>query len=140
MENRIRGNEYRTTIVCVDSYTNGVLAGRFFNPYRREGERFQSLTQFLVKMEQVLDVMNLPQSFTSARAFAPPPKRKPGDAPATEVQEGTLATFAIRVIFRQNASWQGSVNWLEEGREQSFRSVLELVLLMDSALGEAEDR
>ena len=80
MENRIRGNEYRTTIVCVDSYTNGVLAGRFFNPYRREGERFQSLTQFLVKMEQVLDVMNLPQSFTSARAFAPPPKRKPGDA------------------------------------------------------------
>ena len=47
---------------------------------------------------------------------------------------GELATFAVRIIFRQNASWQGSVVWLEGEREESFRSALELVLLMDSAL------
>ena len=39
----------------------------------------------------------------------------------------------MRVIFRQNASWQGSVTWLEEEKEENFRSVLELVLLMHSA-------
>ena len=42
------------------------------------------------------------------------------------------------MIFRQNASWQGSVTWLDKGREESFRSVLELLLLMDSAIGPSE--
>lgn len=38
------------------------------------------------------------------------------------------------MIFRQHTSWQGVVIWLEQQMEQSFRSVLELILLMDSAL------
>ena len=40
----------------------------------------------------------------------------------------------VRVIFRQNASWQGSVSWLEGRRDESFRSVLELLMLLNSAL------
>lgn len=40
----------------------------------------------------------------------------------------------MRILFRQNASWQGSVLWREGGQEERFRSALELVLLMDSAL------
>ncbi|MGE4277468.1 MAG: hypothetical protein AB7E30_09890 [Lawsonibacter sp.] len=134
MQNRIRGNEYRTTMVCIDSYENGILSGRFYNPYLKDGEVFQSLTQFLLKMEQTLDTMNLPQSFTAVRAFASPPSRKSENPPTPEFLEGTSATFSVRIMFRQNASWQGSVTWLEGGMEQSFRSVLELVLLMDSAL------
>ena len=139
MEQRIRSDEYRTTTVCVDSYTNGILAGRFYNPYLSEGESFQSLTQFLVKMNRALDVINLPQAFSAARAFAPPSKPETEKASYPELREGALATFAVRVIFRQNASWQGSVTWLEEGRTQSFRSALELVLLMASALDGMED-
>ena len=50
-----------------------------------------------------------------------------------EPHTGKIATFSVRVIFRQNASWQGSVTWLEEKTEENFRSVLELVLLMHSA-------
>lgn len=50
------------------------------------------------------------------------------------MREGRCATFAVRVLFRQNASWQGSVSWLEGSREESFRSALELAFLMDSAL------
>ncbi|MBR2009616.1 MAG: hypothetical protein IJ936_05780 [Peptococcaceae bacterium] len=45
-----------------------------------------------------------------------------------------LATFKVKVLFRQGASWQGKVEWVEEGMETSFRSALELVKLMDSAL------
>ena len=71
MQTRIRGNEYRTTIVCVDSYHNGILQGRFYNPYLKSGEGFQSLSQFLIKMEQTLDTMNLPQSFTAIRSLKP---------------------------------------------------------------------
>ena len=41
MQHRIRGNEYRTTVVCVDSYEKGVLAGRFYNPYLETGEHLK---------------------------------------------------------------------------------------------------
>ena len=129
------GHEYRLTTVCIDSYENGELAGRFYNPHLEEGKSFRSLIQFLKEMEAMLDDMNFPQPFSSIRSFSSPPQpQHMGSPPDKTVQQGRLATFAVKVIFRQNASWQGSVAWLGQGKEESFRSVLELILLIDSAL------
>ena len=125
--------EYRTTLVCVDSYHKGVPQGRYYNPYRNAEQTFQSLTQFLQGMEQTLETMDFPRAFTVTRTFAPLPDCTTGPL-LSQYQPGNRATFAIRIIFRQNASWQGSVTWLEGKREQSFRSVLELILLMSTAL------
>lgn len=128
------GNAYRTTVVCVDSYDEHVLRGRLYNPHRPEGIAFRSAMEFLLRMEDLLDDMHFPQSFSAVRSFGAPPERTAASPPAAERQEGQRATFAVRVLFRQNASWQGSLTWLEEGKEESFRSVLELLLLMHSAL------
>lgn len=129
-------DEYRLTTVCVDSYEDGQIVGRFYNPYLDEGIHFKSLTHFLIQTENLLDKMNLPQSFTTVRTFSSLPKDKQhkSTSSAGKINKGTVITFAIRVIFRQHSSWQGSIVWLEEGKEESFRSVLELILLMDSAL------
>lgn len=135
MEERIHGNEFRTTLVCIDSYDEGVPMGRFYNPSCPKGLSFHSLSQLLSRMEDLLDEMRFPQSFTVVRAFSPASGlsvMKP-DAESRS-QKGRLATFSVRVLFRQNASWQGTVAWLEDGREENFRSVLELILLMDSAM------
>ena len=35
---------------------------------------------------------------------------------------------------RQNATWQGSVTWVEKKEKQQFRSALELLKLIESAL------
>lgn len=43
-------------------------------------------------------------------------------------------TFIIEIKSNQNNSWQGSIEWIEGKRMESFRSVLELVKLMDSAV------
>lgn len=43
-------------------------------------------------------------------------------------------SFAINIVQTQNATWQGSVTWVDEGKTQSFRSALELLRLIDSAL------
>ena len=43
-------------------------------------------------------------------------------------------TFVVEVIDQQNASWQGSVNWVNTGKKEHFRSALELIRLIDSAL------
>ena len=135
MPDRIYGNEYRTTLVCVDSWKGGESSGRLYNPYWGEGESFEGLMDFLKKMEALLDQMQLPQSFTAKRSFGPPPGTEQTPQPMLKRRRrGEEATFSIRVLFRQNASWQGSVTWVEGHREESFRSVLELLLLMDSAI------
>lgn len=132
-------NEYRATTVCVDSYENGTITGRLYNPYLESGRSFSNLMQFLLEMEQTLDTMAFPQSFTAARSFVPTLRKAPG-LPESDILTGETATFAVKVIFRQNASWQGSVIWLEGGREQSFRSALELVFLMENALTQADEQ
>ena len=128
------GNEYRLTTVCIDSYENGVLTGRLYNPHLSEGQSFRSLTEFLKKMDVLLDEMNFPQSFSEIRTFKSSPQINQRGSPDIPECAGTLATFAVRILFRQNASWQGLITWLGQGKEQSFRSALELVFLMDSAL------
>lgn len=50
-------------------------------------------------------------------------------------ETGRKATFIVQVQYRQNASWQGTVSWTDEKKTHSFRSTLELVKLMDSAMG-----
>ena len=128
--------EERKVIVSVDSYDNGVLRGRFTSHQRGE-VCFRSLTQFLIQMEELLDDCQLPQSYTAPRSFADllmPSEPEPDEERKTD----TLATFELRVLFRQHSSWQGLVVWLDKKAEQSFRSVLELVMLLDSALRNME--
>jgi hypothetical protein len=46
-------------------------------------------------------------------------------------------TFVIRVERRQNATWQGEVQWLDGQRQQRFRSVLELIYLLEDVISQA---
>ena len=133
MQNRIRSDPYRTTLVCIDSAQEGLLTGRVYHPYLPSGAEFKNLMQFLLVMEDLLDKLQFPQSFTAHRSFRMQPEPAPRLPSENEPHTGKIATFSVRVIFRQNASWQGSVTWLEEKTEENFRSVLELVLLMHSA-------
>ncbi len=128
------GNDYRTTLVCIDSYDSGVPVGRFYNPYYPDGKSFSSLTQFLISVEDMLNAMNFPQPFRERRTFSDSPRFSDGLAAGEGKHNGKLSTFKVRVLFRQNADWQGSVTWVEGEREESFRSGLELIFLMDSAI------
>ena len=57
MQGRAWGNEYRTTIVCVDEYQDSILSGRLYHPCLSEGDSFRSLMEFFRKMEDLLDGM-----------------------------------------------------------------------------------
>lgn len=45
-------------------------------------------------------------------------------------------TFVVRIQYTQNNSWQGSITWTEKNLTENFRSALEMMQLMDNALGE----
>ena len=129
-------SESRKYMVYVDSYEDAVLKGRILCPHW-ETEVFSSLIQFLLKMEELLDHVQCPQAFTELRKFSS--WVSPGiPKPVPPCGKGAKLTFELRVIFRQHSSWQGVLIWKEKQLQHNFRSVLELVILMDSALRSTE--
>ena len=133
MLHKVWAGENRKFMVCVDSYEGNVLRGRLYHTYR-EMESFNSLTQFLVGVEDILEEQQIPQSYTSVRKFSDLLNIADNADTVELIRKGAEATFEIQILFRQHTSWQGVIIWRERKMEQSFRSVLELVLLMDSAL------
>ena len=63
------------------------------------------------------------------RVSAAPPEEKE----VSVVQE----TFVVKIHYNQNATWQGTVDWInqkKQTRSQHFRSALELIRLIDSTM------
>ena len=129
-------NDSRKVTICVDSYENGVLKGWFCDVFQQV-QQFSSLSQFLLKLEQLLDEMQQPQSYTMLRRY-PIPLQETVEVWNSETTGEVQASFELKVIFRQHSSWQGTLLWREGKIQHSFRSVLELVSLIDSALRSGE--
>lgn len=144
--------------LCMDSYNAGHQDGRLYHQYTDHPLRFGSLFTALEQMEQLYDELQFPFASTETRSFfidrrareealgrsrripkLPEYRRKDMREMATfeDVIEnrGTDATFIIRVQHRQHSSWQGEVTWVDEQKKEYFRSALELVRLIDGALG-----
>ena len=50
-------------------------------------------------------------------------------------------SFLVQIRYRQNSSWQGNVQWIETGKTQNFKSCMELIRLIDTALlSETEEK
>lgn len=136
----------RTTI-CVDRLENGEIYGRCYNPYYRVNPRFTGLAALIGRMELIFDSLSYPQRTLEPRKFRVrairrrirTPDTKEGGRPMeemklSEARRGEKATFVVSVQFRQNATWQGTVSWSEQKATRRFRSMLELISLMNDAL------
>ena len=49
-------------------------------------------------------------------------------------KKGHLGTFTVQIQYQENATWQGKILWVEGKQSCYFRSALEMLKLMDSAL------
>ena len=129
--------EFRTTIIAVDEYNSSDFCGKLYNPFLEQCVQIKSFQQLIKEMDTLMDEIGCPMSGMEKRSFT---KKNQLDNRAEQIAEkkqaprGKVATFAIRVKYRNNASWQGTVKWLEGDAEEYFRSMLELFWLLDSAL------
>lgn len=139
MSAKMWGNGCRTTMICIDSYENGVPVGRFYNQYSADGILFHGAIDLIKKIDTMLNQMGTPQSFSRVRAFAEKPVADMTDAAKKVIDKGKVATFRVKVLFRQHTSWQGSIAWQEGKCEEPFRSVMELLLLIDSAISSKDE-
>lgn len=135
--------DMRTSIIRIYSYTDKNPQGTFYNMYYGEEIAFGNLTRLLLLMEDMMDTMDCPQASVQSRCFG---KQKTAEKttitgqPLSKPQQEVLATFKVKVLFRQGASWQGKLTWIEGETEVAFRSALELVKLMDSALPQPDSK
>lgn len=114
----------------VERCLKGILSGGLI-----QGELiFHSTIELLCLLEALMDQTNLPQRSEESRLFRPTAQFAGGDGTAVREKEPVTACFQISVMFRQNATWQGSLFWVDQGMEAHFRSVLELLGLINSAL------
>ena len=96
--------ENNRILVCVDSYENSVPVGKFCNCLQ-ETEEFTSLSQLLIRLEAMLDGQQAPQSYTTHRTFAAVMDLLEEEERPTASRKGRLATFELKILFRQHGSW-----------------------------------
>ena len=133
-------------IICVDTYDKKVWSGRLFSHFSREPKTFTDSHQLLFRMEAFYDWYGFPQPSMKSRSFKQSGeqmavwqgKQKEESIVLTDDEmmdnRGDKATFVVHIQYRQNATWQGTVVWAEQQKSCNFRSALELLKLIDSAL------
>lgn len=130
------GKQYRITTICIDEYENSILCGQMYDPGFNEGIQFNSTIDFIKKLDAVMEDVNYPQAYMERRGFKVlqyPDREK---IYPISPRMGKKATFTLRVLYRQHSSWQGTLSWIEGKKGENFRSVLELLFLMDNVLKE----
>ena len=123
----------KTSKIVVTSYEEKVISGILTNPYFGEARTFKGAIQLLFLIEQLQNELEYPEETTQTRTFHKVKCLKPEIyEPPPEWEETALATFRISIYFRQNTTWQGSIFWEEQESAANFRSVFELIKLIDS--------
>lgn len=120
--------------VKVTSYTDHCLKGYMGVSQEAELVRFDSTIDLLLLADKLMDDQNGPQRNEAKRSFGSFGAGPEGVKTGCECKQKPVATFQIHIMFRQNATWQGRLIWVDEAQEARFRSVLELINLIHSAL------
>lgn len=131
--------EMKTTLIKVYSYNNKCMQGTISNPFFKNEMIFENVMQLIAMVERISDSLFFPQKAMELRHFTDTAAPQENDTfdfvtAADFTDQLPIATFELEIIFRQNASWQGNIVYAEKGLSSSFRSVLELLSLMDSVL------
>ena len=128
-------------VLCVNERSLYSLSAVMWHGYREDGIEISDEGQLLFVMDAFFDEINYPFPATTTRSFQGPEtphRRKEHNRVMSDEKllekHGDLGTFIIRVQQRQNSSWQGRITWVEENKTMNFRSMWEMVKLIDSAL------
>ena len=134
-------------ILCIDDHTGGEFKGRLYHSYSLEPRHFVSMGYMVHMMEELYDMLDYPRAATNRRSFTDQGTGSPGKKGRARKehkkvmsdsellnQHGYQETFIVRVQHRQNSTWQGRITWADQNKTLTFRSVWEMIHLMESAM------
>lgn len=126
--------------IIVEKTENYDIAGILYNDYYGISIDFQGVRQMLSRLDEFFDYIKFPQATHEKRSFHEQPARKVPHPPrglrevSTEEMREKQAAFLLHVQFRQNSTWQGTLEWIPEKKPKRFRSELELISLIAKSL------
>ena len=138
--------------IAVDENDDGRIRGSVYSQRLKEPIPFTDAADMLLRIENVLDEQDFPRAFQKKRTFGAAAKKaaqKGGEAVQDSEDEdddgymdqetvnrakGRVSTFDVNVITRQNTSWQGYLDWLDESPKIAYNSVLELLSMIEAGL------
>jgi hypothetical protein len=140
--------------ICVDSVDDSVIGGRVYSGRLKEPLFFPDLNGLVLRLDLLMDEQNYPQAFQRKRTFRPaaPASKKSKAAIDTAEEEddrpymdeetvaraaGEKATFVLQVLSRQNANWQGYVDFLDGAGNREFESELGFLAMVNAFLKDA---
>ena len=136
-------------VLCINSIDvqNRRVDGCFYHAYQTEAIFFDHWDDLLFKMEQFFDDIGFPFPTLNERTFEGVKdgimhvhmRDKVMRDDELLKKHGDLGTFIIRVQHRQNSSWQGRITWMDENKTVYFRSVWEMIKLIEGALPLPQD-
>ena len=111
--------------VAVRNYEDHNMSGDVSHPAVEDRRTFYNEFELREKIAEMIDP--LPENTRDHSVIIPR---------SVHVENGNYgpATFVVRVLFRRNATWQGTIGWKEKRCQVSFRSFMELLLLMHEAV------
>lgn len=131
-------------VLCVDEILEyGQFRGRLYHGYRAGGAEVSSYEEMVRLMDHLFDAIQFPRANILDRSFADRivrvrRRRNRKDRVMSDKKllnkHGDIGTFIIRVQQRQNSTWQGRITWVEEDKTTHFRSMLEMIKLIESGL------
>ena len=138
--------------ICVEKKEGGDYIGLLWHQYSDNPIEFNGVSDMLMLMDDLYDEWDFPQRGLDKREFNKSKDTQlmnadPDNLVIDKVQQeagvknvqnkkGTLSTFMVQVKFRQNATWQGTVIHSESNTKKDFESAMELVDIMDKAMGD----
>ncbi len=130
-------------VLCVDRISRHRMTGRLYHRYSKQVIPFVSGEQAVFLMEQLFDSLQFPYPSTLERSFSEELKSAPTSRQERLMNDedllsrhGDLGSFIVHVQHRQNSSWQGTLTWMERDKTVHFRSIWEMIKLVESALNE----
>lgn len=135
--------------IALLSYENGVIYGDLHSSVLKKSIQFHNLTELVLMMDQIMKDLNIHEY--NERYYHVIIKKPSLDVEldyqelkqdnfekylnrALMYPKKSKDIFTVKVMYRQNNTWQGEMTWLRTNRTRFFRSALELAELIYSVI------
>ena len=127
--------------VCIDRLSGMEIGGRAYCPQLEKPIVFEDLGIFLLMVDRALDHRGYPLAFQQKRGFGAEygtqeyqrfvkeikPLRQHEQVIDASAKRGEICTFLVHILSRRNCSWQGRIDWIDDGDFDTFNSELEFL-------------
>ncbi len=140
-----RGTRAREFKVDIFSRTDFKIHGKLVHLVSGETVNFSSFLELIYLIGDKLEKLDLVQPSTEMRSFYKLHALKGREGRISNLNKIEMKTnpkehingkpsLLIRILLRQNATWQGEIHWLNNDKVIRFRSLLEMIMLIQEAI------